>query len=336
MFHGHRIRNALLTTCLVLMAGIGHAEVSRVRVAVQFGITYLPLMIVQEDRLLEKHAKAAGLGDVEVTWQKFSGGNVMNDALLSGNLDFAATGLPSFLILWDKASGSLDVKGVACYGSTPLYFVTRNPAVKAIKDLSNNDRIAVPAVKSSVQAILLQMAAEKEWGAGNHGKLDGFTVSRGHADAAQAMLSGKGEINGHFAAPPYAQLELAQPGFHLVLKSSDVLGEPSSNGIVYATTQFRNNNPRIVAAFVSGLNEALESMKKNPRGAAEKYLKMSGDKMNVDEVVKIIADPEATWTSAPQGTFAYASFMHRIGSIKRNAASWKDLFFPEAQGLRGT
>ena len=121
-----------------------------------------------------------------------------------------------------------------------------------------------------------------------------------------------------------------------MLKSSDVLGEPSSNGIVYATTQFRNNNPRIVAAFVSGLNEALDSMKKNPRGAAEKYLKMSGDKMNVDEVVKIIADPDATWTSAPQGTFAYASFMHRIGSIKRNAASWKDLFFPEIHDLNGS
>src|SRR5882672_9086012 len=99
MFHGHRIRSALLAVSLVMSVGIAHAEVPRVRVAVQFGITYLPLMIVQEDRLLEKHAKAAGLGDVEVTWQKFSGGNVMNDALLSGNLDFAATGLPSFLIL---------------------------------------------------------------------------------------------------------------------------------------------------------------------------------------------------------------------------------------------
>ena len=335
MVQARWLRIALLWS-LVLMVASAHAEVSKLRVAMQFGITYLPIMIMQDDRLIEKNAKAAGLGDVEVTWQKFSGGNVMNDALLSGNLDFAATGPPSFLILWDKASGSLDVKGIASYGSTPLYLVTRNPEVRTIKDFSNKDRIAVPAVKSSVQAILLQMAAEKEWGVGNHGKLDGFTVSRSHADAAIAMLSANSEINGHFAAPPFAQQELAQPGVHLVLKANDVFGESFSNGIVYTTAQFRNNNPKIIAVFLASLKESLDYMRKDTRGAAQKYLKMSGDKMSVDELVKIVGDPEAEWTIVPHGTFTYATFMRRIGTVKREAKSWKDLFFPEAHGFAGS
>ena len=180
---------------LALISGTcAQAEVSRVRVAMQFGLTYLPIMIMQEDRLIEKAAKAAGLGDVEVQWHKFAGGNVMNDALLSGNLDFAATGLPSFLILWDKASASLDVKGIASYGATPLYLVTKNPDVRTVRDFTNKDRIAVPAVKSSVQAIILQMVAEKEWGPANWARLDPLTVSRGYADAAIAMLSATFEI----------------------------------------------------------------------------------------------------------------------------------------------
>lgn len=327
---------AALSLALTLSTGAAQAEVGKVRIAMQFGLTYLPIMIIQEDRLLEKHARAAGLGDVEVQWHKFAGGNVMNDALLSGNLDFAATGPPSFLILWDKASTSLDVKGVASYGATPLYLVTRNPEVKTIRDFSNKDRIAVPAVKSSVQAIVMQMAAEKEWGPGNHGKLDPFTVSRSHADAAIAMLSGNSEINGHFAAPPYAQQELAQPGFRLVLKANDAFGGPFSNGIVYTTSQFRNNNPKLIGAFIAALKESIELVKKDPRAAAQKYLKMTNDKMSVDAVLKIIADPEADWTAVPQQTLTWAKFMHRIGSIKREAKSWKDLFHPEAHGLAGS
>lgn len=330
------LRVTLASLAFVFSVGSADAEVSRVRVAMQFGLTYLPIMIMQEDHLIEKNAKAAGLGDVEVQWHKFSGGNVMNDALLSGNLDFAATGPPSFLILWDKASSSLDVKGVASYGATPLYLVTRNPDVHTIKDFSNKDRIALPAVKSSVQAIILQMAAEKEWGVGNHGKLDGFTVSRSHADAVIAMLSPSSEINGHFAAPPYAQQEMAQPGFHLVLKANEAFGGPFSNGIIYTTSKFRNDNPKTIAAFIAALRESIEYMKKDPQGAAQKYLKMTGDKMAVDEVLKIITDPEADWTIVPQQTFTYATFMHRIGSIKREAKSWKDLFFPEAHGLPGS
>ena len=325
----------LTSFALVFSAGIAQAEVSRMRVAMQFGLTYLPIMIMQEDRLIEKSAKAAGLGDVEVQWHKFSGGNVMNDALLSGNLDFAATGLPSFLILWDKASSSLDVKGLASYGATPLYLVTRNPEVRTIKDFTSKDRIALPAVKSSVQAIILQMVAEKEWGAGNHGRLDSLTISRGHADAAIAMLSAT-EINAHFAAPPYAQQELAQPGFRLVLKAHEAFGGAFSNGIIYTTSQFRNSNPKTMAAFVAALRESIDYIKKDPRGAAQKYLKLSGDKMTVDEVYKIITDPEAEWTVVPQRTYTWATFMHRIGTIKREAKSWRDLFFPEAHGLPGT
>jgi NitT/TauT family transport system substrate-binding protein len=328
---------SIALTSLALIGATGvQAEVSRVRVAMQFGLTYLPIMIMQEDRLIEKAAKAAGLGDIEVQWHKFSGGNVMNDALLSGNLDFAATGLPSFLILWDKASSSLDVKGIASYGATPLYLVTKNPDVRTVRDFTNKDRIAVPAVKSSVQAIILQMVAEKEWGPGNWARLDPLTVSRGHADAAIAMLSATSEINAHFAAPPYAQLELAQPGFRLVLKAHEAFGGAFSNGIIYTTSRFRNDNPKTIAAFTAGLREAIEYIRKDPRGAAQKYLKMSGDKMTVDEVYKIITDPEADWTIVPQRSHQWASFMHRIGTVKREAKSWRDLFFPEAHNLPGT
>lgn len=69
--------------------GVTRAEVKEVRIAIQYGIAYLPALIARESGLIEKHAKSARLGDIQVKWSQFSGANVMNDALLAGSLDFA-------------------------------------------------------------------------------------------------------------------------------------------------------------------------------------------------------------------------------------------------------
>ena len=128
-------------------------------------------MVMEEQKLIEKYAKANGV-DVSVGWAKFAGGNVMNDALLSDSLQFASGGVGPFVTLWAKTRGNLDVKAVAAINSMPLYLNTRNPAVKSIKDFTDKDKIALPAVKVSIQAVTLQMAAEKAFGEGQQNKLD--------------------------------------------------------------------------------------------------------------------------------------------------------------------
>ena len=111
ILHGCRLIAAAL---IAGMAATGaHAEVSEVRIAEQFGIAYLPLQMMREKGLIEKHAKKAGLGDINVTWARFGSGAAMNDALLSNNLDFATGGVGPLLTIWSKTKGSLDVKGVA-------------------------------------------------------------------------------------------------------------------------------------------------------------------------------------------------------------------------------
>ena len=133
---------------------VAHAEMTEIHVAQQYGISYLPLMIMEDQKLIEKKAKAAGL-DVKVGWAKFAGGNVMNDALLSDSLQFASGGVGPLITLWAKTHGNLDVKAVSAINSMPLYLNTRNPSVKTIKDFTDKDKIALPAVKVSIQACLL-------------------------------------------------------------------------------------------------------------------------------------------------------------------------------------
>ena len=178
------------------MLPAAHAETGEIHVSRQYGISYLPLMIMEDQKLIEKHAKSAG-ADVKVEWSKFASGAVMNDALLSGNLQFASGGVGPFTTLWAKTRGNLDVKAVSAINSMPLFLVTRNPNVKTVKDFTDKDKIALPAVKVSIQAVTLQMAAEKAFGEGQQNKLDHLTVSMAHPDAETALLSGRSEITAH-------------------------------------------------------------------------------------------------------------------------------------------
>lgn len=328
----------LAAACLVLGLGSGaaRAEVSEVRIAEQFGIGYLPLQMMRDKSLLEKHAKRLGLGDLKVSWSRFASGAAMNDALLSGNLDFASGGVGPLLTIWDKTKGNLDVRGVAAINSMPLYLVTRNPKVKSIRDLSGEDKVALPAVKVSIQARTLQMAAEKEFGPGKHEELDKYTVSMRHPDGVAAMLSGKGEITGHLTSPPYQQQLLQDPNMRRILSSYDVLGGKSTFNTIWATSKFRTENPKTYQAFVAALKESMELINADKAAASDVFIRTTQSKLAPDFVRKIVVDDENEFTLTPRNTTKYADFMHRVGALKNKPASWKDYFFPEIHDLPGS
>jgi NitT/TauT family transport system substrate-binding protein len=310
--------------------------VSELNVAKQYGISYLPLMLMEDGKLIEKHARAAGV-DVTVTWATFAGANVMNDALLSNSLQFASGGVGGLITLWSRTRGNpLDVRGVSAINSMPLYLNTRNPALKSIKDFTDKDRIALPAVKVSIQAITLQMAAEKAFGEGQQGRLDPLTVTMSHPDGQLALLSGQSEIDAHFSSPPFQYQQLRNPAIHTVLNSYDVLGGPATFNVVWTTSKFRNENPKLYDAFVKALDEATALINSDRPRAAEAYLRISRDKDSVQEIVAMLNDPQIVFTTTPQNIMKYVDFMFKTGSIKVKPDTWKDLFFPNALSLPGS
>ncbi len=326
---------AALVIAVALLAPSLHAELAEIKVAQQYGISYLPLMLMEEQKLIEKHAKAAGV-DVKVGWAKFAGGNVMNDALLSNSLQFASGGVGPLVTLWARTRGNLDVKAVSAINSMPLYLNTRNPNVKTIKDFTEKDKIALPAVKVSIQAVTLQMAAEKAFGEGQQSKLDALTVSLSHPDAQVALLSGASEITAHFSSPPFQYQQLEKPGIRTVLSSYEVLGGPATFNVVWTTSKFRSENPRLYDAFVKALDEATTIINRDKKAAAEAYLRISKDKDTVADILAMLNDPAIVYTTTPQNVMKYVDFMNKIGSIKVKPDSWKDLFFPNIHGAAGS
>jgi len=311
------------------------AEVTEVRLAQQFGVNYLPLIIMKKHGLIEKHAQAAGLGTVKATWSKFGSGAAMNDALLSGNLDFASGGTAPLLKIWDRSKGEFDVKGVASLGSMPLYLTTTNPSVTSIRDFTRKDRIALPAVRSSIQAVILEMAAAKAFGEASFRQLDDITVSMRHPDAMAAMLNRAGEISAHFANAPFQEQELQSPGVRKVLSSYDVLGGPSTLNSLYATAKFRDANPKIFRAVLAALKDAMEMINRDKSAAARTYVEEERSTLSADFVQKILTDADFVVTSTPQGIMKYADFMHRVKELRNKPGSWKDVYFPEIHGEAG-
>jgi NitT/TauT family transport system substrate-binding protein len=312
------------------------AEVSEVKIAQQFGISYLPLMYLEHEKLLEKHAKAMGAGDITVSWAKFAGGNVMNEALLSESLHFASGGVGPLVNLWAKTQGNLNVKAVCAMNAMPLYLNTRNPDVKTIKDFTSKDKIALPAVKVSIQAVTLQMAAAKVFGEDNFNELDKLTVSMKHPDGMAALLSDASEITAHFTSPPFQYQELEDPKVHTVLNSFDVLGGPATFNVIWTTSKFREENPKVYAAFLKAFGEAIDMINKDKSAAADNYIKWSGYKGSKELLMKILNDPKVSFTMTPNNTTKYSDFLYKIGTVKVKAESWKDMFFPEVHNLPGS
>jgi NitT/TauT family transport system substrate-binding protein len=310
------------------------AEVDDLVLARQYGIGYLQFMVMEHEKLIEKHAKALGLGDIKVSWKTVTDGAAINDALLSGNVHVGSGGVGAFVTLWARTKGTLEVKGIAAMSAMPLFLNSRDPRIKTVKDFTPNDRIALPGVKVSPQATTLQHAAADAFGEQSWNKLDPITVNMSHPVGMQAMLT-SAEVKSHFTSPPYQYLELEQPGVHRVLSTYEVWGGKLTIFVAWATSRFRNENPRTYQAIYEAIGEATQFINKDRKAAAKIYLDMSKEKESVESIVKFLDDPDIDYSPIPHKLQKFAEFKYEIGSNKIKPASWKEMFFPEVQSLNG-
>lgn len=331
-----RLLRSLVAASLAVVAwqSPGLAQDVTVRIAKQPGVAYLPLMIMEKEQLFEKHAKESGV-DITTEWLRFTGGSAMNEALLSGSLDIASGGIPPLLTIWSRTEGNMKVKGIAAISSHPQFLLTTNPDVKSIKDFSEADKIALPAVKVSNQAVMLQMLAAKEMGEDKAMAIDPLTVSMGHPDALAAMLGGN-DINSHFSQSPFQDIALRDERVHAVANSWDIVGGPYPIAVGWSADRFAQDNPHLLPAFVAALQEAQEKIKSDPDYAADVWVEMDVKNFTHDEALAIIQNPDMIWDAAPQNTLTFLKHMNKVGLVERTTEDWTDVYFPVIADLQGS
>ena len=313
------------------------AETNEVRFAQLYSLTYLPAYVVYEEKLIEKHATRLGIRAPKVTTNKLSSGPAANDALISGNVDIAMGGITVLLTLWDKTQGTMNVRGIATMVDSPIFLMTVDPRIKSLKDFGEGDRIAVSAVKVTMQALFLNLAAAREWGWDARFKLDPLTVSMSHPMSIQALRTGKIEVKSYAAIVPYNYEVLKASNARQLMTSYEVLGGAHSLSAIWASETWVKANPKTYQATLAAFEEATERIATDLEAAARTYSKWEGSTLPTADLARIIGTPsEITFTVTPNRTLMIAETMHKIGLLKTKPAAWTDYFHPGLHGKKGS
>jgi NitT/TauT family transport system substrate-binding protein len=292
---------------------------------------------MEKNKLIEKQLAKAGIADLQVQWIELGGPSAMNDALLSGAVDFIAAGPPAFLVLWDRTRDSKKVRGVAAMTSLPMYLNTTRADLKKLDDLTNSDKIAMTAIQVSIPAIVIQMYAAEKFGPAEAGRFDKYTVSMTHPDGVVALLGGSGAVSAHFTSPPFHQRERKDPRVHTVMTSDDVMKGSTTFTMLSTTEAFHKKNPQAVAAVLAALEEANRTLRDDKKATANLLLSSTTESgFSEQELLEVIDDPAVKFTTTPENVMKYADFMNSTGLLKTRPSSWRDLFFDEIHGVPGS
>lgn len=305
------------------------AEAKEIRIAQLRQINYIPFLVMEEQGLFEKHAAELGEPELTAEFITFGNGSATTDALITGNVEYVAVGLTNFAILWARSRG--DVKGVANVSGIPLPLLTRNPDIRSLEDFGPNDRIAVPTVGVSVQAIMLSMALERLYGPEGRDRLNAQTVQLSHSDAAIVLGNPMHEVNSHFSSAPYYIVSLRDPDVHEVFSNDELFDEPLASNILFTTTANHEANNVASRALIAALKEAHAYIADNKEEVAALYLERSGDPITQEEVVEVLNGPGVQFDVNPASAMPVWEFMADAGMLTQKPASWRDMFFEDVQ-----
>lgn len=326
-------RLAAAALLLSALGGPARAETNAVRIGLQYGLVYLPVMIAQSEGLFDKRAKAAGLDGLSVTLTRFSGSTAMNDALLSDSVDLGTLGSAGALIAWDKTRGRQQIKSLCALTSVVYTLFTGKPGVTALKDFAFGDKVAVPAFNSP-QAILLRVAAARQLG--DPAKADTLMVSLPHPDATAAMRAGQG-IAGYFSTPPFTQVLRADPKLRAIMTSTGLIGDGDTTAATLNAKQgFVEANPKVAQAILAGMEDAVALIRSDPKRAAAIYLASEQVQIDQGQVEAILTDGSLVYDVAPKGMVNLAKAMAAQGFLRKVPGDWQEVFFPALKDRDGS
>lgn len=312
------------------------AEVDTVRMSQQFGLIYLAQHVIFDHKLIQKHAKRLGIKEPKVQLFKISGGANINKALLADTIDFGMHGVGPALKLWGKTKGRFKI--ALSLVDMPLVLNTNDPSVKTLQDYlkAKDHKIATPAAKVSIQAVLLQMAVAKIWGNDNAEKLDHLVVSMKHPTAYAALVSGGQTVKSHFANLPFWWQEVQNPKIHTVISSYDIMDGPHTVLVMSASKKFKEANPKTYDAVVAAHLEAFKWIDANPEKASEVFIRYTKSKLDPADVLAMVKDKNtAHFTPLPKKTMRFGNFLAGIGDIPQ-PKSWKEYFWENNHHLNGS
>jgi NitT/TauT family transport system substrate-binding protein len=318
----------VLASSIAVSATASRAEVKEIRIALQFGLFNLPVTVAEAQGYFRERARKAGIADLNVSIQRFTGGSAMNDALLSGNTDVALYGPTALLVAWDKTKGQQNIAALTALATYPIILFTNKPEVRSFADFGKEDRIAVPG-HVSPHAVLMRMAAERFYGPDKYAEVDHLLVTMSHPDATAALISGKTGISGYVASPPFSDVLRKSDKVHAVVSSKDFFGgNDATIALLAAKKEFVDTNPIVAKVIIAALEDGIALIALDPGTAADIYIKSEASKITKGDLLESLGSGGIVYSVSPSGLMTFARFMAKTGTLKNVPVRWQDVFFP--------
>ena len=307
----------LLATMISSPINTGIAqENATLSIAYQYGIAYLPLIVMKDQKLIEKYYP-----NVEVNWQVLSSSLPINEGLITGNIDVGAMGVAPAI------TGIM--KGIPCkifsaLSSQPQVMMTNNPEIKSMADITPATRIAAVTF-GSVQHIFIAMAAKNELGDAH--AMDNNIVAMSHPDGMAALLAGS--VDCQMATAPYVFME-RDAGMYEITSVSKVWPAGNTFIVGVASTTLYEKNPALYQALVQAMAEASRYLTEQPQAAANSLC--AGLDVDAGTLLGWLSDPACGYANQTKGIMTMASFMAEEGFIDAAPSSYTDLVYDNVTG----
>ena len=300
-------------------------------VSYQENIGFLPLMVMQDKQLFEKHAEALGI-NLSVDYALVPDKEIP-ESISSGAVQIIGSSVTAFADIWSAHNGfyKKNYKAISGLSSFPYILTSNNPNVKSLADFKEGDRIAISEKDRSLPAQILMMAQEQIFATDTdrkiNDKLKDRLVSMTPYDGMRMLIARKNGITAHFVSPPSSYHELAQKNIHSVFSSETILGASSTSELVYCSTSFYTSNPKIIKAFNLALSDAIAFIKHENLSAISIYRKLAVDAMPVDLLQQVLNDPKIQFTTELKNVMKMIEFRYKVGLIKDKPKKAKEVFF---------
>jgi NitT/TauT family transport system substrate-binding protein len=320
---------ATAVALLAIVAGAGGAAQGapgavapeKITIAYQFGIGYAPLLIIKQQRLLEK-----AYPGLKVEWKQLASGTPITDGIIKGDIQIGAMGTGPMLVGWARGT---NWRVLAPLDEADLWLMVKNPSIRTLADLRGK-RIATPTA-TSIQAVALRKMAEVKLQ--NARALDSSLISMDHPDGMQALLSG--QIDAHFTSPPYQWLELGR-GARALGKSYGYFGAHSFL-VTVVTRKFYDDYTAFSNRYYRLVKQTIDLINKKPTVAAAILAREDATETTAAQFKRWITRKKSlTFTTRPRGLMRTAGFMNKIGLLNRVPRSWRDLVFPPVVPTKGS